>query len=186
MTSALGWAEAQYREAVLQIGQVPAVDVREPMTGQRRRPRVRADNLVHVMPPGGIRLSGRRPELVFGRGTGRGRPVRVAVSAARRRAGSGAAGADCGGSRTGAGSAADGPGSRRGCDRGVRGRRHPPIQRSVIAFMRGVWMLQSTVRMSASARTASNTAVKFDPRSRIMNLARCACSSKSIRRLRAC
>ena len=61
-----------------------------------------------------------------------------------------------------------------------------PIQRSVIAFMRGVWMLQSTVRMSASARTASNAAVKFDPRSRIMNLTRCACSSRSMRRLRAC
>jgi hypothetical protein len=42
-----------------------------------------------------------------------------------------------------------------------------PDQRSVIAFMRGVWMLQSTIRMSAWARTASNAAVKFDPRSRI-------------------
>jgi hypothetical protein len=45
------------------------------------------------------------------------------------------------------------------------------IQRSMIAFMRGVATLQSTVRMPASARTASNAAVKFDPRSRIMNLA---------------
>jgi hypothetical protein len=73
---------------------------------------VRADNLVHVMPPGGIRWSGHRPEPVFGRGTGRGRPARVAASAARRRAGSGEGGADCGGSRTGAGSAAGRSGSR--------------------------------------------------------------------------
>ena len=34
-----------------------------------------------------------------------------------------------------------------------------PDQRSVIAFMRGVWTLQSTVRIPASARTASNAAV---------------------------
>ena len=33
-------------------------------------------------------------------------------------------------------------------------RRHPPIQRSVIAFMRGVRTLQSTIRIPASARTA--------------------------------
>src|SRR5450755_1184953 len=45
-----------------------------------------------------------------------------------------------------------------------------PIQRSAIAFMRGVATLQSTIRIPASARTASNAAVKFDPRSRIMNL----------------
>jgi hypothetical protein len=37
------------------------------------------------------------------------------------------------------------------------------------AFMRGVWMLQSTVRIPAPATTASNAAVKFEPRSRIMN-----------------
>jgi hypothetical protein len=37
--------------------------------------------------------------------------------------------------------------------------RHPPIQRSAMAFMRGVRTLQSTVRIPASARTASNTAV---------------------------
>jgi hypothetical protein len=43
-------------------------------------------------------------------------------------------------------------------------RRHPPIQRSTIAFMRGVRTLQSTVRIPASARTASNAAVKFEPR----------------------
>jgi hypothetical protein len=58
-----------------------------------------------------------------------------------------------------------------------------PIQRSVIAFMRGVWMLHRTVRMPASARTVSNAAVKFDPRSRIMNLTRSACSPRSVRRL---
>jgi hypothetical protein len=38
--------------------------------------------------------------------------------------------------------------------------------------MRGVWMLQSTVRIPASVGTASNAAVKFEPRSRIMNLLR--------------
>src|SRR5215472_8323400 len=65
-------------------------------------------------------------------------------------------------------------------------RRHPPIQRSAIAFIRGVRTLQSTVRISASARTASNTAVLFGPRSRIMNLTRCACSPRSMIRLRAC
>jgi hypothetical protein len=32
----------------------------------------------------------------------------------------------------------------------------PPIQRSVIAFMRGVRTLHSTVRIPASATTASN------------------------------
>jgi hypothetical protein len=61
-----------------------------------------------------------------------------------------------------------------------------PIRRSAIAFLRGVAALQSTVRMPASARTAPNAAVKFDPRSRIMNLARCACSPRSMSRLRAC
>jgi transposase len=38
-------------------------------------------------------------------------------------------------------------------------RRHPPIQRSAIAFMRGVRTLQSTVRIPVSARIASNAAV---------------------------
>jgi hypothetical protein len=47
-----------------------------------------------------------------------------------------------------------------------------PIQRSAIAFIRGVATLQSTVRMPASARTASKAAVKFDPRSQIMNFVR--------------
>src|SRR4029077_13973418 len=58
-------------------------------------------------------------------------------------------------------------------------RRHPPIQRSAIAFMRGVRTLQSTVRILASARTASNAAVYVEPRSRIMNLIRCASSPRS-------
>jgi hypothetical protein len=39
-------------------------------------------------------------------------------------------------------------------------RRHPPIQRSAIAFIRGVRTLQRTVRIPASARTAPNAAVK--------------------------
>ena len=60
------------------------------------------------------------------------------------------------------------------------------IQRSAIAFMRGVRTLQSTVRIPASARTALNAAVKFEPRSRVMNLTRCACSPRSMIRLRAC
>jgi hypothetical protein len=61
-----------------------------------------------------------------------------------------------------------------------------PIQRSAIAFMRGVRTLHSTVRIPVSARTASNAAVKFEPRSRIMNLTRPACSPRSMIRLRAC
>ena len=55
-----------------------------------------------------------------------------------------------------------------------------------IAFMRGVRTLHSTVRIPASARTASNAEVKFEPWSRIMNLTRCACSPRSMSRLRAC
>jgi hypothetical protein len=65
-------------------------------------------------------------------------------------------------------------------------RRHPPIQRSAMAFIRGVWMLQSTVRTPAPARTASSAVVKFEPRSRIMNLTRSAWSPRSMIRLRAC
>jgi hypothetical protein len=42
------------------------------------------------------------------------------------------------------------------------------------------------VRIPASARTASNAAVKFEPRSQIMNLARCVCSPRFMIRLRAC
>ena len=52
--------------------------------------------------------------------------------------------------------------------------------------MRGVRTLQSTVRMPAPTRTASDAPVKFEPRSRIMNLTRCVCSPKSMSRLRAC
>jgi Transposase len=44
-----------------------------------------------------LRTDGHRRECVFGRGTGRDRRVRAAVSAARRLAGSGAGGAGCGG-----------------------------------------------------------------------------------------
>jgi hypothetical protein len=46
------------------------------------------------------------------------------------------------------------------------------VQRSAMAFIRGVWILQSTVRIPASARTASKAVVKLEPRSRIMNLTR--------------
>jgi hypothetical protein len=73
---------------------------------------VGAENSIHVTRPDGIRRSGHRREPFFGRCTDQGRSVRAAVSAAPRRAGGGAAGADCGGSRTGAGSAAGGSGSR--------------------------------------------------------------------------
>ena len=45
-------------------------------------------------------------------------------------------------------------------------RRHPPIQRPVIAFILGVRTLQSTVRIPASARIASKAAVKFMIRGR--------------------
>jgi hypothetical protein len=93
--------------------------------------------------------------------------------------------ADCGGSRTRAGSAADGPDSIQGV-RSRSSRRHPPIQRSAIAFMRGVRTLQSTVRIPAPARTASNALVKFEPRSRIMNLTRSAWPLRSMIKLRAC
>jgi hypothetical protein len=54
------------------------------------------------------------------------------------------------------------------------------------AFMRGVRTLQSTVRIPASARTASNALVKFEPRSRITNLTRSAWSLTSMIKLRAC
>jgi Group II intron, maturase-specific domain len=65
-------------------------------------------------------------------------------------------------------------------------RRHPPIQRSMIAFIRGVWMLHSTVRIPAAARTESKASVNLLSRSRIINLIRSAGSPRSIIRLRAC
>ncbi len=89
-----------------------------------------------------------------GRGTGRDRPVRVGVSVAQPSPTTGAAGADCGESRTRARSAADGPGSRSGCGPGAR---------------------VGIRRIPAPARIASNAAVKFEPRSRIMTLTWCAC-----------
>ena len=64
--------------------------------------------------------------------------------------------------------------------------RSEEVQYATRGFMRGVRTLHSTVRMSASARTASNAEVKFEPWSRIMNLTRCACSPRSMSRLRAC
>lgn len=62
------------------------------------------------MRPADIRGSAQPPGCASGRGSAQVRPVRVALSAARRRAGSDAAGADYGGSRNRLG--ADGPGSR--------------------------------------------------------------------------
>jgi hypothetical protein len=131
------------------------------------------------------RRRGHRCEPAFGRGTAQDRPVRVAVSAARLRAGSSDAGPDCGEFRTRAGSVADGPGSRRGCGPGARG----GIPRSNVRQWHscgGVRTLHSTVRIPASARTASNAVVKLEPRSRIMNLTLPAWSPRSMRRLRAC
>src|ERR1039457_4829513 len=60
-----------------------------------------------------------------------------------------------------------------------------PDPRSAIAFIRGVRTLPSTVRIPAPARTASNAAVKLEPRSRIMNVIRSACPPRSMSRLRA-
>src|SRR2546430_2950984 len=50
----------------------------------------------------------------------------------------------------------------------------------------GVATSPSTVPIPASARIASNAAVKFGPRPRIMTLTRCACSPRSVIKLRAC
>ena len=89
------------------VGSAPAVRMRRPARtcGARLLDLVGAENSSHVTRPGGIRRSGHRRERAVGRGIAQGGPVRVAVSAARRRAGIGAAGADGGGFRTGAGSA---------------------------------------------------------------------------------
>lgn len=73
---------------------------------------VRAENIVQVMRPADFRGSAQRPGRAFRRGSAQDRSVRVALSAARRRAGIDAAGADYGGSRNRLGAAADGPGSR--------------------------------------------------------------------------
>jgi hypothetical protein len=64
--------------------------------------------------------------------------------------------------------------------------RHPPIQRSAMAFMRGVRTLHSTVLIPAAARPAPEAAVKFGARSWMMNLTWSACSPGSMIRLRAC
>ena len=65
-------------------------------------------------------------------------------------------------------------------------RRHPPDP----AFGDGVHPGRPDVAQHgpdpAPARAAPNAAVKSGPRSRIMNLARCACSPRSISRFRAC
>jgi len=89
----------------------------------------------------------------------------VAVSAARRSSGSGAAGADCGGSRTRAGSAADGLDSRSRCGPGARvgilrkpsRKAGPPAARSVVlaplppeygsTFGAGNWLLMNAGRL---------------------------------------
>ena len=49
-------------------------------------------------------------------------------------------------------------------------RRRVPTRRSQIAFIRGAWTAVRRILMPAAWKTASNEAVKFDPRSRIRNL----------------
>ena len=70
----------------------------------------------------------------------------VAVSAEQPSTASGAAGADCGGSRTRAGSAADGSDSRSGCDREARA----GIRRSSVRLSRSC---AASARCSARSRS---------------------------------
>ena len=51
-------------------------------------------------------------------------------------------------------------------------RRRVPTRRSQVAFMRGAWTAVRRILVPAAWKTASNGAVKFDPRSRIRNLLR--------------
>src|ERR1017187_858369 len=49
-------------------------------------------------------------------------------------------------------------------------RRNVPTSRSQIAFIRGAWTAERAIVVPAAWNTASNEAVKFEPRSRIRNL----------------
>jgi hypothetical protein len=49
-------------------------------------------------------------------------------------------------------------------------RRRVPTRRSQVAFMRGVWTAVRRILAPVAWKTASNEAVKFDPRSRMRNL----------------
>jgi hypothetical protein len=92
------------------------------------------------------------------------RPARVAVSAARLRSGSGAAGADCGGSRTRAGSAADGlvP-DERAVQEFAAASAGP---RSAIAFIRGSPHVARHGPDAGGGQDRVECAVKSGPRSR--------------------
>jgi hypothetical protein len=96
----------------------------------------------------------------------------VVVSAGQRRLGTGAAGADCGGSRTRAGSAADEADSRRGYGLEALGGTPDP------AFGDRVHPGRPDVAEHGpdprAGQDCVECVVKFDPRSRIMNLTRCA------------
>ena len=48
--------------------------------------------------------------------------------------------------------------------------RRVPTRRSQIAFIRGAWTAVRKILVPVAWKTASNAAVKFDPRSRTRNL----------------
>ena len=62
---------------------------------------------------------------------------------------------------------------RRGsASRSRSSRRRVPTRRSQIAFIRGAWTAVRRILAPVAWKTASNEAVKFEPRSRIRNLLR--------------
>ncbi|MEU1630344.1 hypothetical protein ABZ746_34640 [Streptomyces sp. NPDC020096] len=63
----------------------------------------------------------------------------------------------------------------------VASRRHDPIQRSAIAFIRGTVGRVGTTRTSIAWKTASKVSVKYGPRSRMRNVIDSARSPRSIR-----
>ena len=65
-------------------------------------------------------------------------------------------------------------------------RRRVPTRRSQIAFIRGAWTAVRRILVPVAWKTASNEAVKFDPRSRIRNRMSPNRSQRVRARLRAC
>ena len=65
-------------------------------------------------------------------------------------------------------------------------RRRVPTRRSQIAFIRGAWTAERTILVPAAWKTASNEAVKFDPRSRTRDLMFSNRLPRVRARLRAC
>jgi len=65
-------------------------------------------------------------------------------------------------------------------------RRRVPARRSQVAFMRGAWTAVRRIVAPAASKTASNEAVKLEPRSRIRNRKFSNRSSSVRARLRAC